>query len=165
MDHRHVVIPRTLVFLLHGEDVLLLRGAPHKRLYPNQYNGLGGHVERGEDVYAAALREVYEETGLRVQALRLGAVIHVDGEPGVMLFVFLGHSPTRQVRPSEEGDLEWVPLSRLEERPVVPDLPLLLPRLLTQPEDALPLYAFSMVGPDGRPVLRFCEAPAGGREG
>ena len=75
----------------------MLKGAPTKRLWANQYNGLGGHVEADEDVYAAALREVNEETGLSVTDLTLRGVVNVDTgndefgqRPGVMMFVFAG---------------------------------------------------------------------------
>jgi len=47
---RYVLIPRTLVFLFCGDQVLLLRGAPTKRIWPDRYNGLGGHLERGESL-------------------------------------------------------------------------------------------------------------------
>jgi len=29
--------------------VLLLRGAPKKKIWPDQYNGVGGHVKPDED--------------------------------------------------------------------------------------------------------------------
>ena len=62
---RHLVVPRVLIFLTRTtgagvQEVLLLKGAPTKRLWANKYNGLGGHVEATEDVYAAARREVHE---------------------------------------------------------------------------------------------------------
>ena len=51
---RYQVVPRTLCFVTHEDAVLLLKGAPTKRIWPGRYNGLGGHVEPDEDVLAAA---------------------------------------------------------------------------------------------------------------
>ena len=35
---RYTVIPRTAIFLWRGDFVLLLKGAPTKRLWANKYN-------------------------------------------------------------------------------------------------------------------------------
>ncbi len=94
---RYKVIPRVLCFITHGEDVLLLRGAAHKRLWAGLYNGVGGHVERDEDIYTAARREAREETGLEVAQLRLAGVIHADAgdaATGILFFVFVGRAAT-----------------------------------------------------------------------
>ncbi len=55
---RYALIPRVLIFLTCGENVLLLKGAPGKRVWANLYNGIGGHVERGEDVLTAVAKEM-----------------------------------------------------------------------------------------------------------
>jgi len=123
---RYPVIPRTLCFVLDGDDVLLIKRSPHKRLFPGKVNGLGGHVEAGEDILQSARREIHEESGLEVEDLWLAGVLHVDGKlgqaaalsdgtlPGVIVFVYLGSPPHRDVRASEEGELIWAPLAEVD---------------------------------------------------
>jgi len=136
-DH-YTVVPRTLVFVTRGDHVLLQRGAPTKRLWANKLNGIGGHLEPGEDVTDGARREVMEECGLTPDALTLRGIVHISGQaeaPGVILFVFRGSSHRGAVRASDEGRLAWYPLSALPTDEMVDDLPHLLPRVLTPDND------------------------------
>ena len=123
---RYPVIPRTLCFILDGDDVLLIQRSLHKRLFPGKVNGLGGHVEAGEDVLQSARRETLEESGLDVADFWLAGVVHVDGRlgqaaaladgtmPGVVVFVTVGSAPQRDVSASEEGELIWTPLADVD---------------------------------------------------
>ena len=140
---RYAAIPRVLVFVFDGEDVLLIKGAPSKRIWANRYNGVGGHVEAGEDVYAAAVREVGEETGLAVRDLLFCGTINVDAgqETGIMLFVFAARSDGRVTIPSPEGSLEWMPLDRIDEYDLVEDIPVLLARITGMSEGTPPFFA------------------------
>ena len=130
---RHVVTPRTLVFCERGGQWLFLEGAAGK-WFAGRLNGLGGSVERGEDVASAAAREVEEECGLAPSGLRLGAVVHVDADPQVMLFVFTATLADGAVRASAEGRLVWHPLAALHDAsvPFLDDVRSLLPRLLAR---------------------------------
>ncbi|MGI6376692.1 MAG: NUDIX domain-containing protein [Anaerolineae bacterium] len=132
-NERYTVVPRTLIFVSAERHLLLLRGSPHKRIWPNQLNGIGGHLEPGEHPLGGALRELREEAGLDLPSLDLRGLIHVAGrhpDPGVLLFVFTGEALSRLVRPSHEGALEWHPLDALPYDQMVPDLPHLLPLLV-----------------------------------
>jgi 8-oxo-dGTP diphosphatase len=148
MKRRYFLYPRTLTFLLSGKDVLLIQRSPHADLFPGMFNGVGGHVERGEDVLSAARREVREETGLDVSDLSLRCVLHVNegsDRPGVLVFVFVGHTEQRNVVESGEGTLHWIPLARIAELNLMPDVIPILNHVLALPEEAQPLFARSVI--------------------
>ena len=159
---RNLVTPRVLIFLTSthpatgAREVLLLKGAPTKRLWANRYNGLGGHVEATEDVYTAAVREVWEEAGIEVRDLALRGVVTIDTgfdefgrRPGVVMFVFVGETEERTLWPSVEGTPAWLPVDDLARYPLVDDLAELLPRALGGPF----FYGHYSPQPDG--TLRY----------
>lgn len=154
---RWLTIPRTLCFVMHGDDVLLLKRGEHKRIYPGCYNGVGGHIERDEDPLTGAIREMQEETGLDVSEVRLRGLIHVDaGEAnGIMVFVFSAEANSRDFTDSEEGRLEWVSRHQVDDLPLVEDLPVLLPLVF---ERTSPMFfAHSSYDAYDEQVLLFAE--------
>ena len=158
---RYLAVPRTLVFLTSAnpttgaDEMLLLKGAAHKRLWAGKYNGLGGHVEAGEDIHSAAVREVWEEAGIAVERLTLRGVVNIDAgydehgqRPGVLMFVFVGAVADRALWASAEGAPEWVEIGKLQE-PLVDDLYELLPRALTGP------FFYGHYAPDAAGEMRY----------
>lgn len=143
-DNRWLVIPRTLCFVFNGEDVLLMKRSPTRRIFPNQYNGVGGHVERDEDPYQCALREIKEETGLDVHTLTLRGIHNIDAgqQSGIIMFVFTAQSDSRAVIDNpDEGTLHWVPQQQVMQLDLVEDLPQIVPRILTMPKSSPPYHA------------------------
>jgi 8-oxo-dGTP diphosphatase len=151
-----MLIPRTAIFVRRGDEYLLLKGAPTKRLWAGKYNGLGGHVDRGEDVVSSARRELLEEAGISADLWLAGTVIVDTGEIGILLFVVVGENAQGEVKGSREGTPEWVKKVALRHLPVVEDLPILLGRI-----DAIkrgdPPFAARSFYEDDRLQVRFAE--------
>ncbi len=155
---RWLVMPRTLSFVLNCDAVLLMKRAPHRRVFPNQYNGLGGHIERNEDPASGALREIEEESGLKVHSLRLRSVHNIDAgqQTGILLFVYTAISESRAIKcESPEGRLEWVEQGRINELDLVEDLPQLLPKILQMNDDEPPMNVHVSYDKSDRIRLRF----------
>ncbi len=154
---RYMLVPRTLIFPTRGDQVLLIRGAAHKRLWANLYNGLGGHIERGEDILSSAERELEEEAGISIPDLQLCGVITIDAgaDAGIMIFVLRGECTSGAPRPSIEGVMEWVDRNQVSKLPLVEDLPTLLPRVLDHPRGSAPFAAHYSYNEIGELVMRF----------
>jgi 8-oxo-dGTP diphosphatase len=148
---RHTARLVTLSFLTCGPDVLLLRHPQTSDRFPGLWNGIGGHVEAGEDIRAAATRELREEAGVEGAALSLRAVVHESGLVGhdFVLFVFVGRAPTRDVHAPEGHELRWHAVDALADLPLVPDVALLLPRALRSHE---PFFATESFDGGDRPT-------------
>jgi 8-oxo-dGTP diphosphatase len=139
-SQRYCVTPRTLIFAVQVGKVLLVKGSPTKRLWANLLNGIGGHIQPGEDVISSARREFQEETGLVSHRMFLCGVLVVDTgqQPGIAIYVIRAEDISGQLVSSIEGDVSWFPVNEaLYKLPLVEDLPHLLPRVLDyHPGDA-----------------------------
>jgi len=153
---RYQLIPRVLIFATRGESVLLIKGSPAKKIWPDLYNGIGGHVEKGEDFLSAAHREFYEETGLELLSLWLCAIVTIDAsvDVGINMAVFRGEVGNGELISSEEGQLEFVFLNELDHLPLVEDIPILLPKIMSMQKGNQPLHAhYSYI--DGELNIKF----------
>jgi 8-oxo-dGTP diphosphatase len=156
---RYKLIPRTLTFLTRPEEVLLIRLGPDRGDWAGLLNGVGGHIERGEDPVQSARREIEEETGLIAGELRLSGVVIIDtgDQPGIGLFVFVGDVGGGELQAGSEGSPEWIRLDSLNDVPLVADLPELLPKVLSSGMHAAPFSATYEYDDAGKLSIRFSE--------
>ena len=129
MKNRYQLVPRTLVFIQHQGKIVFIEKVKNNSVVQGQINGVGGHVELGEEPFGAAIREIYEETGLQVSGLEMAAIIIIDTNtnPGILVFVYKAVSVGGILTESGEGKL--VLLSRdeaIKDDRMMEDIPLLL---------------------------------------
>lgn len=85
-----------VVVVKHKGRVLIVQRGDTSPWMPNKWSLVGGIVDSGEDIQSAAAREVFEETGIRLQSLKFYRLIE-DKEDGDMFF-FTAVSPTETVK-------------------------------------------------------------------
>ncbi|MBI9045877.1 MAG: NUDIX domain-containing protein [Anaerolineaceae bacterium] len=109
-----IPIAFTLCFLTRSDQVLLLK----RNKSPNKgcWNGVGGHIEKGESPYEGCLREALEETGYRIEQARFGGILTWQGfeiQDGG-LYIFTAETPPDHGQIMDiEGRLAWKPMDFL----------------------------------------------------
>jgi len=99
---------------------MLHRVKKEKDINKDKWIGVGGHFEEGESPEECLLREVAEETGLKLTDYRLRGVITFSTEsyPVEYMFLYTAEGFSGTMHACDEGDLEWVPKEQVYELPV-----------------------------------------------
>lgn len=114
------MINTTLCYIAQGEDYLMLhRVKKENDLNHDKWIGIGGKFEDKESPEDCVLREVLEETGLKLTSYRYrGLVTFVsDRWPTEYMHLFTADGFTGTLKECDEGVLEWIPRKKLLELP------------------------------------------------
>ena len=87
----------------------------------DDYSGItfpGGHVEKGESFTDAVIREVFEETGLRISSPQLCGIKDWMEEDGTRYMVLFYKTDKFEgtVTSSEEGEVFWIILEEMKQK-------------------------------------------------
>ena len=120
----------TVLCLIHNEDSYLLQDRVKKDW--KGYTLPGGHIEPGESIVDAVIREMKEETGLIIKAPRLCGVKQFPIEGGrYIVFLFDTDQFEGRVVDSDEGRMHWVKISELSNVNLVDDFKELIEVMLS----------------------------------
>lgn len=137
-----------LVFLKYQDEILLLNR--NKPSWMGCWNGVGGKIENGETPAEAAIRETYEETGIKVQIgdsnMRVAWLVKNDLSSLGGMYIFLKEmdykisTPTR----SPEGVLDYKKIDWILDKAnsgIARNIPQFLPSLLAkEKKDYITIY-------------------------
>lgn len=103
----------TLCYLKqNGKTLMIHRIKKENDMHAGKWNGLGGKLEPGETPEECVIREVEEESGLRLENPKLRGVLTFPAfaeEEDWYAFVFVGTEFDGDLIDSQEGVLRWVP--------------------------------------------------------
>ena len=124
-----------------------------------KYNGVGGHLERGEDIATCMKREIKEETGLDVVSMALrGTIAWADFGPNKedwlgFIFVVDGWEG-KPFADNEEGTLSWEDVASLDRLPMWKGDRLFLP--LVFDGDSRPFHGYMRYDGEEPVEWSFC---------
>lgn len=133
---RTETVELTVLCLIHKEDAYLLQDRIKEDW--KGYTLPGGHVEVGESIVEAVIREMKEETGLTIENPKLCGVkqFPIDGDKyengRYLVFLFTANEFTGELISSKEGQMHWVKKADLPKVNLVNDFYQLLDVMLDE---------------------------------
>ena len=100
----------------NGKTLMIHRIKRENDMHAGRWNGLGGKFEPGETPEECALREIYEESGLRAKNPALKGFLTFPGftnDEDWYAFVFVVNEFDGELVDSNEGVLRWIDDSEL----------------------------------------------------
>jgi len=112
----------TLCYVEKDNQYLMLhRTKKENDMHKGLWVGLGGKFEAGESPEDCVIREVLEESGLRIKNPKLRGILtfpDFSQEEDWYVFLFVAADFAGEITPCKEGDLAWVNKGQLDRLPM-----------------------------------------------
>ena len=111
----------TLCYIEREDSYLMMhRVKKEKDINKDKWIGVGGHFEEGESPEECLLREVQEETGLKLTSFRLRGIVTfaTDVYPTEYMFLYTADGYEGEITECNEGNLEWVQKKEVYNLPI-----------------------------------------------
>lgn len=123
MTGRFTLVVAVHLFLRRGDEVLLARRR-NTGYADGQYSVIAGHLDGGEEIVFAAIREAREEAGIALapgDVAPVGVMHRYEGDERIDFFVVATRwsGDLANAEPHKCDDLAWYPLDRLPDN-VIP---------------------------------------------
>ena len=95
----------------NGKTLMIHRVKKADDMHQGKWNGLGGKLDQGETPEECVIREVYEESGLRISKPLLKGVLTFPKfarDEDWYAFIFVAHQFVGHLIDSNEGVLRWI---------------------------------------------------------
>ena len=94
--------------------LMLLRNKKKEDINTKKWIGVGGHVEKGESIEQALIREVKEETGLSLKSYSYrGELLFINDDFKEIMYLFTSNDFTGELIECNEGELHWVDIDKV----------------------------------------------------
>lgn len=116
-----MIINSSLCYIEKGGAYLMLHRVKKKNdINHDKWLGIGGKLEEGESPYDCILREVLEETSLRLESPRYRGLVTFVTEDGYteQMHLFTCDKFTGEIGECSEGELEWVQKDKITSLPI-----------------------------------------------
>lgn len=111
----------TLCYIEKEDSYLMMhRVKKEKDINKDKWIGVGGHFEEGESPEECLLREVQEETGLKLTSFRLRGIVTfaTNVYPTEYMFLYTADGYEGEITECNEGTLEWVQKKEVYNLPI-----------------------------------------------
>ena len=103
-----------------GKYLMLYRNKLKDDPNKGKWLGIGGKLEQGETPDQAAVREVYEETGLKLKGNNYRGIVNFisDIYPDEAMHLYYSSDFEGEVKECDEGELKWIEKDKLHTLPM-----------------------------------------------